>query len=292
LSFREAARLQSFPDKFHFEGSKTSIANQIGNAVPPLLALQIANSIGIKGCYIDLFSGCGGLSLGFKWAGWSPIVANDIDRDSLNTYKNNIHNSILLGDIRDTNISRQILTIIKEHKKTCKKPLWVIGGPPCQGFSTAGSIRTSKDPRNQLVNDYISLLRKARIDGFVFENVTGILSMEKGAVIASIQSELTKLFPNTYRNVLKAEEFGVPQRRTRVILIGDKSAKNFVVKPINKGLEKGRGFITVKEAIGDLPSLKASEDGSGKKYRKVKLNRYQLFVRGEISPKDLLKELF
>lgn len=291
LSFREAARLQSFPDNFHFVGSKTSIANQIGNAVPPFLAFQIANSIGIKGCYIDLFSGCGGLSLGFKWAGWTPVVANDIDRDSLETYKNNIHNSILVGDIRDLDISNQILTFIKEHQQSCNKPLWVIGGPPCQGFSTAGNSRTLKDPRNQLVNDYVSLLRNARIDGFVFENVTGILSMEKGAVIESIQSELTKLFPNTYRNVLKAEEFGVPQRRTRVILIGDKSSKNFIVKPINRGLRKGRRFISVKEAIGDLPLLRASEDGSEKKYRKVILNKYQLFVRGETTAKELLKGL-
>jgi DNA (cytosine-5)-methyltransferase 1 len=291
LSFREAARLQSFPDNFHFVGSKTSVANQIGNAVPALLAFQIAASIGTKGCYVDLFSGCGGLSLGFKWAGWKPIVANDIDKDSLETYKSNIHDSVLVGDIRDEDISGQILKFIKDHKKNCSKPLWVIGGPPCQGFSTAGNSRSSKDPRNQLVNDYIKLLQRARIDGFVFENVTGILSMEQGAVIDTIQSELTKLFPNTYRNVLKAEEFGVPQRRTRVILIGDKGSRNFVVKPINKGLKSGLGYISVAEAIGDLPLLTASEDGSSKKYRKIKLNRFQQFVRGEITPQELLKGL-
>jgi DNA (cytosine-5)-methyltransferase 1 len=291
LSFREAARLQSFPDAFQFNGSKTSMANQIGNAVPPLLAFQIARTIGSKGCYIDLFSGCGGLSLGFKWAGWKPIVANDIDRDSLETYRNNIHNSILLGDIRDSEISSAILKVIKEHKKSCDKPLWIIGGPPCQGFSTAGNSRTSRDPRNQLVNDYIGLLSKARVDGFVFENVTGILSMEKGAVIDSIQAELTKIFPNTYRNILKAEEFGVPQRRTRVVLIGDKGRKQFILKPLSKGLKKGKSFISVKEAISDLPLLRASEDGSRKRYRKLKLNKYQLFMRGEISVGALIDEL-
>lgn len=291
LSFREAARLQTFPDNFYFVGSKTSIANQIGNAVPVLLAFQIAKSIGSKGCYVDLFSGCGGLSLGFKWAGWKPIIANDIDKDSLETYSKNIHNSVIVGDIRDKHISEEILDFIKNHKKNCKKPLWIIGGPPCQGFSTAGNIRTSKDPRNQLVNDYINLLRKARIDGFVFENVTGILNMEKGAVINAIQAELTKLFANTYRNILKAEEFGVPQRRTRVILIGDNSSKNYLIKPINRGLRKGRGFISVKEAMCDLPLLRPSEDGSAKKYRNIKLNKFQEFIRGKISPSDFLASL-
>ena len=291
LSFREAARLQSFPDSFHFAGSKTSIAKQIGNAVPPLLAYQIAKTIGNKGCYVDLFSGCGGLSLGFKWAGWKPIVANDFDKDSLQTFSENIHNSVICGDIRDKKVFNQILETIKLHKKNCRKPIWVIGGPPCQGFSTAGNIRTKKDPRNQLVNDYINLLRKAKIDGYVFENVTGILSMEKGAVINSIQAQLTKQFPNTHRNILRAEEFAVPQRRTRVILIGDKGSKKFVVEPIKKGLSKNKSFISVKEAIGDLPLLIRSEDGSRKNYRNSKLNLFQKLVRSEIGPAEFLEGL-
>ncbi|HAG7488030.1 TPA: DNA cytosine methyltransferase, partial [Escherichia coli] len=83
LSQREAARLQSFPDDFIFFGGQTAINTQIGNAVPPFLAFLIAKeiekAIGNTGYYIDLFSGAGGLGLGFKWAGWTPLLANDIE---------------------------------------------------------------------------------------------------------------------------------------------------------------------------------------------------------------------
>lgn len=77
LSQREAARFQSFPDSFEFIGSLGAINNQIGNAVPPLLAYQIAKEIPYKGQFVDLFCGAGGLALGFIWAGWIPIIGND-----------------------------------------------------------------------------------------------------------------------------------------------------------------------------------------------------------------------
>ena len=95
LSQREAARLQSFPDSFDFSGSMGAINTQIGNAVPPLLSFQIAEiltkKLGSKGCYIDLFSGAGGLGLGFKWAGWESKLANDIEPKYLETFGRHIH---------------------------------------------------------------------------------------------------------------------------------------------------------------------------------------------------------
>ena len=100
LSEREAARLQSFPDRFAFVGAHLSVQKQIGNAVPPLLAFQIARTLPVVGQYVDLFSGAGGLSLGFRWAGWEPIVANDIDNNFLETYRRNIHPVAVTGDIR------------------------------------------------------------------------------------------------------------------------------------------------------------------------------------------------
>src|SRR5690606_21676858 len=97
LSPREAARLQSFPDSFEFLGSQGAISTQIGNAVPPLLAYQIAQSLGPAGVFVDLLSGAGGMGLGFKWAGWQPIIANDIHATYLSTYAKNVHANVLVG---------------------------------------------------------------------------------------------------------------------------------------------------------------------------------------------------
>lgn len=110
ISQREAARFQSFPDSFEFLGSIGAINNQIGNAVPPLLAYQIAKSIPFKGQFVDLFCGAGGLALGFVWAGWTPIIGNDIDRYAIETHKRNIGGEALVGDINDGEINSTIVS--------------------------------------------------------------------------------------------------------------------------------------------------------------------------------------
>ena len=153
LSEREAARLQSFPDSFVFCGNHCSIQKQIGNAVPPLLAYQIAKALPWTGQYIDLFSGAGGLSLGFTWAGWEPIVANDIDASFLETYRRNVHESVVHGDIRDQEIVGKLCEIV-QAKRRANMPLLVLGGPPCQGFSTAGNKRSEADQRNHLFAEF------------------------------------------------------------------------------------------------------------------------------------------
>ena len=99
ISQREAARFQSFPDSFEFIGSLGAINNQIGNAVPPLLAYQIAKNIPFKGQFVDLFCGAGGLALGFVWAGWTPIIGNDIDNYAVETHKRNLAGEAIVGDI-------------------------------------------------------------------------------------------------------------------------------------------------------------------------------------------------
>lgn len=294
LSHREAARLQSFPDDFIFLGTKSSIENQIGNAVPPLLSFQIAKHIKFKGEYLDLFSGAGGLSLGFKWAGWKPLLANDIDNSFLETYKINIHNSIVPGDIRESRVLEEITSKVSQLHNS-NKPLFILGGPPCQGFSTAGNKRSNDDKRNWLFKQYIAALNIIKPDGFVFENVTGILNMDNGKFFKMITSELHSTVKKLYIWKLNCESYGIPQRRTRVVIIGDNTGKinGEIPTPITKYghdlFNCQLPFVpSVKDALSDLPFLEPGEDGSNKKYKHEPRTLYQKLMRGLISSNDYL----
>lgn len=300
LSLREAARLQSFPDDFVFMGSRASIAKQIGNAVPPLLAYQLARSLGAPGLFVDLFSGCGGLGLGFVWAGWTPVVASDVDSNFLMTHSENMSCPVVPGDIRDQQVVLEILNRVGEVRaKHPKLPLWVLGGPPCQGFSTAGKRRSMDDERNHLFRDYASIVEELHPTGFVFENVMGLLNMQGGEVFKTVRKQLSDVMPFVGDFVVKSEQFGVPQRRSRVILIGHRLKKGAPTppQPITT-MEQGLSLlghlppaITVEEAIGDLPRLGNGVDGSGVDYRFDPRTNYQRLMRGIIGPDEFILSL-
>lgn len=286
LSYREAARLQSFPDNFVFSGNKGDWAKQIGNAVPPLLGFHIARALPAVGSTVDLFSGAGGLGLGFGWAGWTSAVANDVVRPFLDTYATMCNDSVVLGDISDPSV-REEITIRAKERRTPGAPLAVLGGPPCQGFSTAGKRRSMDDPRNHLFKDYLAILDSVQPDLFVFENVTGLLSMEKGAVYKLITDELRNRCDQLEEWVLSADQYGVPQRRQRVILVGHRSDVTIEKpKPSHEGVgpkaNPGSDYVSVEAALGDLPPLRAGEDGTALRYRKAK-TPFQRLMRGEIS---------
>lgn len=286
ISQREAARLQTFPDSFVFAGSRPSINKQIGNAVPPVLGYQIAKSFGKPGIVVDLFTGAGGLSMGFHWAGWKAVIANDIDSTFLETYKNNIGGEVIAGDIRDKKIFNTIVgKALVAKKKYPKLPLIVIGGPPCQGFSTAGKKRSMQDERNHLFKNYKKILDSINPDAFVFENVAGLMSMEGGAVFKLVTETLQKATDELEISKLQAEEYGVPQRRTRIVIVGHR--KNYKVKPL-KPITKGKP-VSSRTALSDLPTIKSAEDGSSKSYLKKPLNDFQSFMRGNIEIKEYLK---
>jgi len=299
LSQREAARLQSFPDNFFFVGSQTAVNTQIGNAVPPLLAFQIAKeltkSIGETGIFIDLFSGAGGMGLGFKWAGWQPILANDIEAKFLETYSRNVHSNVIIGNIADQEIFSLIVDQCRKIKlQYPNKPFWILGGPPCQGFSTAGNKRTMNDKRNSLFISYKELVEKVSPNGFVFENVAGLLNMEKGKIFEQIKAEFKSVMPNLTGWVLNSEDYAIPQRRKRVILIGA-SKENFSVSSPNKKTSRptnmdlfSKCWISVGEAISDLPPIKQSEDGSHLNYICDPQTHYQKLMRGLITPEEYI----
>jgi len=266
ISTREGARLQSFKDSYIFYGSKTSQYKQIGNAVPTLLARAIAETLKVhlkNLTFIDLFAGAGGMSEGFISEGFKLIAANEIEKNYFETYKQNHSeydkgSNLILGDITLPDIKDQIISIAKREKKIGV----VIGGPPCQGFSSAG-WRNPDDKRNQLFKEFVHVVNEIRPEIFVMENVLGILSMRKGEAIKEIIDSFEEI--GYHVNIpfkLSAENFGVPQKRKRVVIVG--SIKKEKINPpkilfsaTNENLPKP---ITVKEAIGGLPVL---ETGSG-----------------------------
>lgn len=300
LSQREAARLQSFPDSFVFSGPQGSVNNQIGNAVPPLLAYQIARQFGEPGIFIDLFCGAGGMGLGFKWAGWKPVLGNDIESRFLETYSKNVHEAAILGSICDEAIQSQIVEMtLAARRSNPNVPLLILGGPPCQGFSTAGHRRTMEDDRNQLFRDYTRVLSRIQPDWFVFENVTGLLNMQGGSVFKMVREAFAAVMPRVDGWVLSADQHAVPQRRKRVFLIGSNNSSKTVEQPREiTTCTAGKSLflenylaVSVEEALSDLPVLVSGEDGSMLSYSNSPHSSYQAFMRGFLTVDQYLDSI-
>lgn len=279
LSTREAARLQCFPDNYYFYGNKKEILNQIGNAVPSVIGYQIGKKIIDKiGCNIslDLFSGAGGLLYGMKSAGIRHILANDIDKSACITLKaNNPEIRVLNGDITNQSVKGEII----------KKGIFynadiICGGPPCQGFSLAG-FRKSDDPRNKLFRDFYDVVKSVNPKVFVFENVIGLLSYNKGKTYEEIKLLFKKLGYKVEGKSLMFNEYGVPQKRKRVIVIGVRSDLKINPELLypEKVTEKEDRQVTVKEAIGDLQNIKLDLNTVKEP---ESFSEFQHFVKGDI----------
>ena len=137
----------------------------------------------------------------------------------------------------------------------------VVGGPPCQSYSTLG--KRQMDERANLFMQYKRVLDILEPKAFVFENVVGLLSMDKGRLFLKIQKEFSDLGYNLKHKVLDAADYGVPQHRERVILVGFKGKNPYQFPPKTHGEELGlKPYVKLKEAIGDLPVLKSGESSS------------------------------
>ncbi len=290
LSYREAARLQSFPDGFVFTGPRSAVARQIGNAVPPLLAFALARAFGRPGLLVDLFAGAGGLSLGFHWAGWRTLVATDVDAHALATYRRNLGPRVVLGDLREPGVRA---AVVREASRGHRRgPVVVVGGPPCQGFSTAGNRRSRADARNDLFRDYCALVGAIAPDAFLFENVPGLLDMERGAVFGEVSAALGGVARELRVLRLCAEAYGVPQRRRRVIVVG---CRTLAPAPLPAGPcspgEGGGVPVSVGDALDDLPPLAAGEDGTALPYRTAPRTPYQRLMRGQLDAAAFVQSL-
>ena len=250
ISFREAARVQSFPDNFRFLGSKSSMFKQIGNAVPPLLAYSIAKAL-LGSTVVDLFCGCGGLSKGFELAGYHVLAGLEIEKHAIATWTHNHVGAPVLGDINNKDIKDRLIAIVRNSLGGRNLDV-LAGGPPCQGFSTAG-WRETTDPRNKLWLNYLEILNKLNPKYFLIENVPGLLSVQKNGllIIDNMRTEFSKLGYFLNYRALKAEDYGVPQLRRRVFIIGNRSD----IKPFEFPDVSISTPFTVRDAISNLPRI-------------------------------------
>ena len=215
------------------------------------------NVVNKKYKVISLFSGAGGMDLGFINAGFDIVWANDFFKEAVESYKKNVDKRIVFGDI----------TKIPSNEMPNNIDL-VIGGFPCQGFSVANTKRSMKDERNFLYREMLRVIKDKKPKFFVAENVKGILSMKNGKVFEMIKSDFEKLGYKVDARLLNAAEYGVPQARERVVIIGNRigvenpypmpthwvDSKKYVSK---EGLSDP---VTVEQTIGFLSNVRLSEN--------------------------------
>lgn len=234
--------------------------------------------------FIDLFAGCGGLSEGFYKCGYKALLHLEIDSVACETLKTRmkyygydnkeIDDAVLCADITGENIIAEIDTRVKETVDI------IIGGPPCQAFSSVGRAQSpdsmNNDPRNYLFENYLKILNHVKPKMFIFENVKGILTAKPKGV--KIFERIIREMSETYNVVddagvilLNAADYGVPQIRERVILIGVRKDIDYInVNQIYSDIRKTNSnddenlpdYFTVKDAIADLPKLLPGESAN------------------------------
>ncbi|TYB72513.1 DNA cytosine methyltransferase [Bizionia gelidisalsuginis] len=199
----------------------------------------------------DLFSGTGGMALGFQLAGFTPLCGLDWFKEAGESYRKNLKHPHIEGDITSNAIKKEFIYTVKQQLNG--KPLTVLsGGFPCQGFSMSGS-RIVEDERNSLYKDMLDIISELNPEYIVAENVKGLRSMLKGKVENKIIKDIEALGYNVNVTVLNAADYYVPQKRERIIFIANKINKtNYHPAPL---LEPAT-YITTKEAIKDLIKVK------------------------------------
>ena len=255
LSSREAARFQTFRDDYYFFGNKTQLLKQIGNAVPTILAYQIGKKIkDVTGCSksIDLFCGAGGMTAGFKQAGISSMLSNDIEESACVTLKiNNPEINVMCGDITKSDTKDKLVETALANGVDI-----ICGGPPCQGFSMAG-LRLTDDPRNQLFKEFVDVVSRIKPKVIVFENVEGLLSYQGGKTYEAIHNMFSEIGYNTEGRVLMTNDYGVPQKRKRVIIICTRTDQPYSPAELypDKTTPDAEKQVTARETISDLENV-------------------------------------
>ena len=221
----------------------------------------------MKPTVIDLFAGVGGLSLGFKMAGFDIVLANECDKSIATAYKyNHSDTKVIVADIRN-------LPIDETFASFCDSTTVIIGGPPCQGFSQKGQRKSIYDERNFLFRYFVNVVDYVRPRYFVMENVPTLLTTANGY----FKKEIIALFGDIGYNlecaILNAEDYGVPQNRRRAVIIG-KNGESVPAMP-----EPVDYKVTIWDAISDLAYLDSGEGKDCDIYRTEPKSDYQQMLR-------------
>ena len=192
---------------------------------------------------VSLFCGAGGLDMGFERAGYRTIWANDFDKDACKTHRNWSKAQVVCGDISQVDYSAIPISDV------------ILGGFPCQGFSLSGP-RKIDDSRNVLYKHYVKLVKQNKPKAFIGENVKGLLTMGDGQIIDAIIADFAECGYDVFYKLVNAKNFGVPQDRERVIIVGfrkDLGVHDFVLPDTNGET------MTLREAIGKMPEALLSD---------------------------------
>jgi DNA (cytosine-5)-methyltransferase 1 len=251
---------------------------------------------------VSLFSGGGGLDLGFSAAGYSIMLANDIDPYSCKTIeinkgkKNYLDKPIILNEDIQTLTPKKLQSL---SSNGVGKIDVVIGGPPCQAFSVFGRRKGLKDPRGNLIWEYIRIINHFKPKVFVFENVDGLKTIHQGVLYDKLLKELS--LGGKYHisdHIYNVAEYGIPQHRTRVFLIGTKNKKEVPRMAETHG-ENGlfnsrKPYVTVRQALSQLG--RPGEDDQvfnhvGRKHSERIIKRYASLKFGERDHKTRINKL-
>ena len=200
---------------------------------------------------LDLFCGAGGLSLGFKKAGYNILLGVDNNEDALKTYKHNLKTNILNTDLSD---SKKAVKEMNDHLEEDVDV--IIAGPPCQGFSLAG-CRNLHDKRNKLYLTVIEAVKQFKPSVLLIENVPGIATLEKGEVLRQIVKTIKDVGYDVYytHKPLYAVDYGVPQIRKRMFFVGVRKDLNKTNFEFPTPILSENEYVTCSDALSELPPL-------------------------------------
>ena len=220
---------------------------------------------------VDIFSGAGGMSVGSVMAGIEPILAVEFNIHAAKTYATN-HPK--------TKVLQQDIKTVNPLEHTEKHPFILFGGPPCQGFSVANTkTRNLDNSNNWMFREYLRFVKDLEPEWFLFENVVGFKSFNKGKFAIEVEEELKALGYETNSTVLNSSDFGVPQDRKRFFIVGNRKEKGGI-KFDFETIPKVKNKITVSEALSDLPSLINGDKIEKTSYKiKKATNQYAKLMR-------------